>query len=312
MINVLIIGCGNIGAMYDLNTKSILTHTKAFSLISNCNLYLFDINLKLSKKISEIYKAQIVNSLDKVDFSKFEIICICSPTNTHFQLLKRSLESNVNVIICEKPISYSIEELRQLKKLYSKSKSKVIVNYIRRFQPYYKESKKYVTDILSKEKLTNISIKYQRGFLNNCSHAFDIISFLTSLPLKLVNIKKNNIVFDSFENDATLSIQASWNNSNVCILGLSNLTSTVFEVELFFENVKVELKESGNTINFYNSCADTNNKLLKNSLLSKNNCLNNYMKHISKLAIEMTKDISINDNFIESLNLNLLMLKYIK
>jgi predicted dehydrogenase len=312
-LQILIIGCGNIGALYDYENDSILTHAKAFSKKARFKIYFYDSNILLAKKIADKYKSVFLTDLNKIDFSEYDCISICTPTATHFQFLKRAIESNVKLIICEKPVSNSEVELLELKKLYENNKSKIIVNYIRRFQPSFSWLKKFIEELMISEKLTNVGIRYQRGFINNCSHAFDLIAFLTSWPIDLRNLHKQNFVYDHFHNDPTLSLLANWNDVNVNVLGLSNVQFSHFEIDLYFSSVKIAIKESGDQIDIFESeNFDNFLKPLKfNKKLSRKNCLKNYMLEVVDSAIDLIDSESNADNFIESVNLNLLMLKYL-
>ena len=223
MYRALILGCGNIGALYDIENDQVLTHAKAFSLHSEFTFSVYDLNSSLAEQIAKKYNVEIVRDIEAEDFSSYDVISICSPTNTHYPFLQKSLEQKVKVIICEKPVSNSVEELNDLISRYNDSQSKVIVNYMRRFQPSYIELKQTIQTILSEEVLTNISIRYQRGFINNCSHALDLIQFLMGSEISLDNVQKRNLVYDHFDSDPTLSIQANWNSVNMGILGLETL-----------------------------------------------------------------------------------------
>ena len=312
-MKVLIIGCGNIGALYDYENDSILTHAKAFSKKSSCKLYFYDLDILLAEKIAERYNSNFLTDLSKVDLSEYDCISICTPTATHFQFLKRAIESNVKLIICEKPVSNSEAELLELKQLYENKKSKIIVNYIRRFQPAFIWLKKIIEDLLVSQKLTHIAIRYQRGFVNNCSHAFDLICYLTSRPIDLSNLQKQNVVYDHFQNDPTLSLLANWNDVNVNVLGLSNVHFSNFEIDLYFSTFKIAIKESGDQVDIFESKIHRNflNPLKYNKKLSRKNCIKNYMLEVVDSALNLLDSESNTDNFIESINLNLLMLKYL-
>jgi hypothetical protein len=210
-------------------------------------------------------------------------------------------------------VSSSEAELLELKKLYENKKSKIIVNYFRRFQPSFNWLKKFIEDLLISEKLTHVAIRYQRGFINNCSHAFDLISYLTSRPIDLRNLQKQNVVYDHFQNDPTLSLLANWNDVNVNVLGLSNVHFSHFEIDLYFSTFEIAIKESGDQIDIFESKIHEIflNPLKCNKILSRKNCLKNYMLKVVDSALNLLNSESHEDNFIESVNLNLLMLKYL-
>ncbi|WP_264535078.1 Gfo/Idh/MocA family protein [Flavobacterium sp. N1736] len=312
MYKVLVIGCGNIGAQYDINNNEIQTHVKAWCLNELTTVSIFDIDQILVTKVAEHYKCEIVSNISIDTLSKFDIVSICTPTFTHFKILSDALDAGVKTIICEKPISNSIEEMIQLKELYKNSHSKILVNYMRRFQPSFLNLKSFIHSDLRVEKLTNISIRYQRGFVNNCSHAMDLLEFLTNKEIRLDEIKIHNEVFDQFESDATLSLMAFWNNANLNILGLGDVLFSHFEIDLYFKTHKILIKNAGNDIEIYKS-EDGSTFLLPLILqegLSKKDCLKNYMVPVTNHATELIENSKLEDNFINSINLNLKMLNY--
>lgn len=313
MYKALVIGCGNIGALYDFNNNEVNSHAKAIHLDARFSLSIYDINKMISEKISARYNCEIVDVINEKTLNKFDCVSICTPTDTHVELLRMAVDSGVKVIICEKPISNSLNELDVARTIYLNGKSKILVNYIRRFQPSYIDLRTFISNLITKETLTNINIRYQRGFINNCSHAFDTIEFLTGSEMNLTDIKKHNIVFDHFNTDPTLSLQAMWNNTNVSVTGLSNVCFSHFEFDLYFEYYKVCIKNAVQRIEIYK--AEKGEQLLQPLYIrnenTKEKCLNNYMINVIDQAYQLLNNEEQMDNFIQSINLNQRMLNYI-
>lgn len=314
MYKALVIGCGNIGAEYDFESDDILTHAKALYLNSDFDLTIFDINPDQTEKIAKKYKCAVVNDINLVDFKIYDLVSICTPTATHHEYLAMLISAEVKLIICEKPVSNNINDLESLHAIYLKGKSKIIVNYIRRFQPAYFIVKNLVDKLLTTEKLTNISIRYQRGFINNCSHAIDISQFLLGNEISISNIKLHNGVTDHFKNDPTISLLGNWNDVNVSILGLANVKFSHFEIDLYFEQSKIAIKNAGQLIELYRS---ENKQIFLEPLFldSKHiytDCLKNYMKFVIDHAEQILSGKIVEDNFLASIDLNKKMLNYIK
>jgi predicted dehydrogenase len=309
----LVIGCGNIGALYDFDNDHILTHAKAYSLHADFEFSIFDPNASLAKKISTAYDCPIISDINASILRGYDCVSICSPTKTHTTLLKQAFEAEIKVIICEKPVSNELTELEELRNLYGLSKSKVIVNYIRRFQPALKALKKTIADISEKDNLTNIAIRYQRGFINNCSHAFDLIEYLTEQPLLLSGIKKHNLVTDHFEEDPTLSLQAFAGTVNVNVLGLSNVQFSHFEIDLYFKQHKISITEAGQTIRLYQATNNNSTTFspLQQSNIQQDNCLKDYMQPIIDQAGHLLRGRVKEDNFLQATHLNQRMLNYL-
>jgi hypothetical protein len=310
--NALVIGCGKIGALYDFDTDQIQSHAKAFYLDPRFSLSVYDIDNAISNKIAVKYNCEALNIINEDNIKYFDCVSICAPTEMHFPLLKVATNAGIKVIICEKPVSNKIEELDKAKLIYSGS-SKILVNYIRRFQPCFIELKELLSTISSKEALTNIDIRYQRGFINNCSHALDLIEYLTESEINLSDIKKHNLISDHFVNDPTMSLQALWNGINVCIIGLSHVFFSHFEIDLFFEYHKICIRNAGNNIEIHKAEKGRDFLLplkIQNEFTSSN-CLDNYMVSVIERAYQLLIDSSQADNFLQSVNLNKKMLDYL-
>lgn len=313
MYNSLVIGCGNIGALYDFNNGEVQTHVKAYHINPGFSLSIFDINKTIAKKIAHKYHCEIIDVIDNKTLKSFDCVSICTPTDTHFSLLKMAIDAGVKVIICEKPISNNLYELNDVKSIYLNGKSKILTNYIRRFQPSFISLKKIVSKLMTNEILTNVSIRYQKGFINNCSHAFDTIEFLADTEINLAEIKKNNIIFDYFKDDPTLSLQAIWNKTNMSITGLSNVFFSNFEIDLYFEYHKICIKNAGQNIEIYR--AEKGELFLQplniQDIYTREQCLKNYMVSVIDNVYQLLRNKERKDNFLQSLSLNQRMLNYI-
>jgi hypothetical protein len=119
-------------------------------------LHFYDINDLLVNKIANTYNGKVIKDLTDNNLSNIDCFNICTPTETHNELLKKGINSKIPLIICEKPISNQQKELNDLLKLYNNNSTKILVNYFRRFQPAYKRLKSFITFIQKNEQLVNI------------------------------------------------------------------------------------------------------------------------------------------------------------
>jgi predicted dehydrogenase len=109
-----VIGCGNIGALYDFKKEGIKTHVKAFYHTGNFLISVFDQNAELAKEIADYYKIETLQELNNEALTQFKVVVISTPTSSHYELLKKCLQLNVPVIVCEKPITDSTVNLEEL------------------------------------------------------------------------------------------------------------------------------------------------------------------------------------------------------
>jgi hypothetical protein len=301
MKKVLLVGCGNIGALYDINNEEILTYAKAFSL-KECEVFVHDLNEDLLTRITNKYHYNPIFKESDLDFSSFDLICIATNTNSHFPYLIKSMKSNVSTIICEKPISNTINELDQLKKEYSQGNTKIFVNYIRRFQPSYFKLKELIKNNRNR-KLASVNFRYKKGFLNNGSHGLDLIQFLFDTELKLNNCFMYEKVYDFFKEDPTCSLICKENDFQLNIQGFSNVNYNIFEIDLFFGDIIISILESGNMISL---------KSEDKTEIFESNALKDYMIPVIDLICPKNGTATIADNFIKSLELNEKMISLIQ
>jgi len=241
-VKVLILGCGNIGAGYDLHQdKLIQTHAKAFSKHKNIELTVADADKQKAAIIAKHYRARVID-LDQIDFQEFSIVSIATPTSTHFSYLSQLLKLNVPVVICEKPVASGLKELSDLRRKYSKSKAKIVVNYMRRFLPGSVLLKKRIQQIRKKESPSQITIKYNRGLLNNATHALDLLEFLFDAEFKFEKFALQSLMPGAFDGDPTVVGTCRFEKAIVLFAGTKD---PVFEIELLFEKYKIVIGDRG-------------------------------------------------------------------
>ena len=308
----LIIGCGNIGALYDMDNNQILTHTKAYKINGHFDIILYDTQLGILQKVANHYQLNYMTDFEKIDLYRFQFVSICTPSSTHFFYLKKCLEANVPIIICEKPISLSKDELNDLKILREKSTSKVIVNYMRRFHPTYQKVKDFFE--LYKGSFNQIQLTYQRGLINNASHAFDLINFLLG-SIKLKDYQIQQSINDEFENDPTISLTARLDNTFLNVLGLSFVKFSFFEIKFFSSKFMVYFRNGGRQIEIFEAeqKKDANYyQPLANKIFSEENAMQDYMKYVIEHAIKLYLNEVKNDNFAEAWEINSLLISMVQ
>lgn len=309
MIKTLLIGCGNIGAGYDLSDPSkVWTHAKAYSLRDDIELSIFDQDAAKAKQIADRYKAVLVESLSELDYGKYEIVSITTPTTTHYNFLEKLIKANVPVIVCEKPVVNEIIQAEQLTELYRSGHSKILINYIRRFQTGYKEAKERVLKCSRNQLLRGIIIKYKRGFLNNASHAIDLLEFFFETAFCFKKFQSSASVFDAFDYDPTITATCLFHDVPVSFAGFANTSYAVFEIELFFSSSKVVICHSGNEIRYY---YDDNGNWTEHLEERQTALLDSYMVPVIDRAVDLYYGNG-EDNFMSSLRLNKAILETIE
>ena len=301
-LSAIIIGCGNIGALYDIDNRQfeVTTYINALSRIKNIDLTICDINTQLLQCLRSLYNCSVIESTDQLNLKNFDIVCIALPTDFHLKILKDAIAAKVPVILLEKPVVSSPDEIDEIKKLVRQSESFIIVNYYRRFQPSYIELKEKLAKDFSIKDLSNIVIKYNRGFYNNCSHAIDLLGWLLNIPYDFSSPTVISRIKDIFPFDPTSNLIFKWDDIIVSCSGITNTNYYILDIELYFKNGYILILEGGGKV-----VINLNGKTIEQSMY-----LNSSMKHVIDHALSFfNKKSAITSNIDSSINVLESMMK---
>ncbi|MFH0969685.1 MAG: Gfo/Idh/MocA family oxidoreductase [Patescibacteria group bacterium] len=249
--NVLIIGTGKIGAFFDNpNSKNILTHAHAFSCHRGFNLVGFvDSDKKQAAKAAKIWN---VNAYDDINQAfkpnKIDVVCIAASTDMHHKILKESLKYPMELILLEKPIARTLDELKKIIELCSKAKKPMVVNYMRRFLPEFEKIKTAIKKGAYGNFVAGTGY-YGKGLLNNGSHMIDLLHFFFGYISEFKIIDSCN---DFSAGDPTITAVLTLSNKKSFILqGISSELFTLFEMDLIFEKQRIRIIDLGQKIEFH-------------------------------------------------------------
>ena len=250
-----IIGCGKIAGLYDdLDDDSIYSHAKAY--INNNKVDIvgcWDLNIKNSKTLAEkynldVYECNYVNALEK---TKPDIVSICTPDNTHFEITMSILESDFNpqIIFLEKPACGNENELKILLNASNKKGVKVVINHSRRFDKLHKALKEKIQEN-SFGSLVKIDAVYYSGWQHNGIHTVDTLNFLFDDELEFETLINSS---DSpYENDPNLDFKCRFkgNQALVYLTTMNERYYQLFEFDLKFENARIRIEDFGNRLSY--------------------------------------------------------------
>ena len=244
IFNVLIVGCGRIGAFFDKpKDRNVLTHAHAFSLHKGFNLVGFiDSDFEQAKKAASVWGGQVFKNIDEAfKNNKIDIVCNAAPDKFHFQILKEILKYKPRLILAEKPLTATLKEAKKIMKLAKKNKIEMAVNYRRRFVPEFKKIKKDIKNGKYGEYLTGNGY-YTKGIVHNGSHAIDLLLYFVG------NIKKSFTLANNggSVNDPQITTAIEFNNKKKFFLqNINHNLYTIFELDLLFSKARIRIINSG-------------------------------------------------------------------
>ena len=135
-----IIGLGNIAWKYDKGISDSYVRTHAECYLKDAKTNLKGGVSPCKKELDEFtdyYHLEKYKNIEYLLKDKQDIVSICSPSEFHFQQVKRCILSGVPMIWLEKPATTNIYELEELIDLADKFNTQVLVNYQRRYCSNY-------------------------------------------------------------------------------------------------------------------------------------------------------------------------------
>ena len=278
MYNVALIGIGNISLNFDcdINKKTVLSHAKALYNDKRFHLkYCIDIDKSNENKIKKLFPNTLfdTNINEIIDKQDIDIVVIATPTSTHFEILEQfKLNPNIKYFLIEKPL---FADNKHFDLLSSTLKEKIIINYIRIFEPHIQKLKNKI-EISEYSQIQKIVLNYTKGIKNNGSHFISLINYLFNNPrienIKILSIQKG------LENDSTLDLVATLKYKNNIIpfymLGFNHNKYTLFDIDFYFNTSKIRLEDTSQTLLEYKVQQDSTypqyTTLLKNENINLN------------------------------------------
>lgn len=299
----LLIGAGEIGVGYDFDSPRYLTHLSL--LLDICkDITVFDVDSEQLNRVQEKYaQIAVTSSFDSLQLSNFQIVCVATPTNFHYDILKDCFLQDVPLVLMEKPISYNNIELEELLKLYRNSKTFVLVNYIRRFQPKMEALKKFIRDYGQ----TPLAIQgcYYKGLVHTASHLLDLLEFLFTSPMNLENLQVVSHKVDYFKSDPTISFFAhSW-GSKIMMQGIEDSLYPKLDLTIDFKDYRIIFQNNVSEVNVVrHKSSETTLVDHRNFGSEPKSFLKEYMKPVARKIQKFFEGEKIDSNFIEAIELN--------
>jgi predicted dehydrogenase len=187
-----VIGCGRIGAAewrYPKNIKHS-THAAAFRYHPKIKLSgLCDIDPKKLKFAERFFPGVplYLSAKKMLKEVKPDIVSVATRPDTHFKFVKMAANFRARSIICEKPISDSLQKAESMVRIYKEKKRLLFVAHLRHFDPLIgKWQRKVKKGILGK--ISQANCIYHNGFFNNGTHMVDILRWFLGKAEKVIGV----------------------------------------------------------------------------------------------------------------------------
>lgn len=242
---VAIIGAGSIGALKDdefdsVDGENIFTQAHAFYNHFKTELVgIVDRDQAKAEKAGSKWSCPAFVSID--DLAKNcqpDIVSICTPTETHLSVYREVCQKlNPSLIIIEKPCGSSYEECAEI----SNGEVPVLVDYSRRFNPYY-------TPFPDEIEFFSARLLYTRGFKHEACHALDLFNMWFGNCVAAYAYDQFGIPDRSPNDPSIFSVFKFEKCKHVTCVPVDGRKYSVFDIELVTNQGIVRFLEHGNLI----------------------------------------------------------------
>ena len=116
---------------------------------------------------------------------ELDIVSICTPIQTHYDIVMACIKAGVKAVFCEKTLSFSFSEARQMVQACEERGVVLAVNHVKRWDSLYQ----YVYELLEKGrigKLESIVCYGTTALHTSTSHLIDLMCWYAGKPLWIV------------------------------------------------------------------------------------------------------------------------------
>ena len=277
-INIGIIGLGRIGKMH---TKNIHQNLPMFNLKSIADP---DLDVDFIQNLDNV---EFSDNTDKIISDKtIDAVVVCSPTPTHYEIIKKCVTQKKHVF-CEKPISFSENEIQEIIKIMRDQKIFIQVGLNRRFDQEFVVAKKKVDAVIIGDihtiHITNHDasipgfkfLKSSGGMLFDlCIHDFDMLNFLTGEKIKEVYVNGNVFIEPRLKDLGDIDnaiITLELKSGILCSIDSSRQTHYGYDqrIEIFGSKGVISVENKPENLYYFSNQKNTEASKIKNSFIER-------------------------------------------
>jgi predicted dehydrogenase len=249
-LKALVVGLGQIGMGYDLKLDPrtyVLTHARAFQQHPRFSLVGgVDANLSRCRIFEEHYGCSAYTDLEKaLQITRPDVIAIATPTPLHGATLRTILDfAEPAAILCEKPLSYDIDEAHLMVEECLSRKCGLYVNYMRRSDPGVVKVKRRLDEADIGSPVKGI-VWYSKGLFHNGSHFFNLLQFWLG-EMKDFKVIATGRLWDGV--DPEPDVQVIFEHGTITFLAAREEDYSHYTVELVAPNGRLRVDQGGEKI----------------------------------------------------------------
>jgi predicted dehydrogenase len=233
-ISTLVVGLGSVGLGYDLSLdpeRFVLTHARAASQHRDYELLgAVDPDSSRRRSFEDAYHCPSFPDLETASKNiSPELVIVAAPTEFHLELIESTLKYfSPAIILCEKPLAYSVAAANRIIELCEQYKVQLFVNYMRRSDPGAIEVANRIASEALGSDLKGIAW-YSKGLAHNGSHITNLLEYWLGEPKSAQIINPGRRISDK---DAEPDFQVDYQRGSMVFLAAKEEYFSHYTIEL--------------------------------------------------------------------------------
>ncbi len=253
-LSVAIIGTGQIAGGFDQakNPEDTGTYTHAGAFKADGRFHLaavYDLDVAVAERFKAAWQVEAVyGSLDELYADRFDVVSVCTPDATHFDILKNLLlNKTARLIFAEKPIALNFADIAEVERLSREQGIPVVINLQRRQDDTFAEVRRELQE--KRGRILAGNVYYIKGLEHNGIAAVDTLVYLFGAPRA---VRAYNRVYNLQVAEFTYEFICFYDGFNITVKTVDKDAVTynyhIFEIDILTADGRITINDNSRQI----------------------------------------------------------------
>lgn len=249
-----VIGCGRIGCAFDDDPRrlTIASHAGAYQACEGFSLTgIADPDPRRLERYGDKFGVQgrYLNYKEMLRSESLDVVSVCTPTDSHLEIVTEAVGAGVRAVFCEKPITDTLSAAREMIAVCRQSNVLLFIDHQRRFDAAHRSLAAFIQDG-GLGNIQQVTCYYTAGVRNTGTHLFDLIRLLLDEEAAWAQARKSANASRA-EGDDNIDAWLCFDRGTLISIQACDVEAyTIFEANLLGTRGRLGIRGHGDEISF--------------------------------------------------------------